>query len=546
MNPNASSRCPLAGLYLRLSDKDRDKGEDQSESIENQRSLLVQEATRRGFRIVDCYIDDGVTGTRFDRPGFSRMIADIEQGKINIVMTKDLSRFGRNYSQAGYYQEEFFPAHKVRYLAILDGYDSDNEYSTTSAPWMNVANEQYARDTSRKIRGAFRSKMESGQFIGAFAPYGYKKHPQNKNLLIIDEVSAANVRRIFQMILDGRLPSEIADTLNSENVPTPAQYRCITHDGLDIAKYSQRQEWTSGMITKITRNQEYLGHIVHNRQKKASFKSRVYLQNPREEWVINESAHEPIVSQDVFDAVQKRKSSRLRRGNTGFQNIFSGIAVCADCGRTMSATQTRKWAQGVYILACGAYKLYGKKECSNHFIDYRHLSSVVYSEIKKSVDTISDAEWDEIASISKTVLSKTSEEAARADEEIADLEAQMKRIDLVIQRLYEDNLSGKISDARFGTMLASYEDQQNKLSSRLETLKRAGAHQKGRTFLKDARAFASLARSVVLPPVLTREMLHAFVDKIVVHQGHYKTVDGVETKHQQIDIHLKFLGLSRI
>ncbi len=536
---SALARQQSAGLYLRLSEKD--KGESESESIDNQRKLLVTEAKKRGFCVVDCYIDDGFTGTNFNRPSFTRMIHDINKGRINIVMTKDLSRFGRNYAQAGYYQDEFFPEHGVRYIAVLDGYDSELEYSTASAPWMNVANEQYARDISKKIKGAFKAKMQDGQFIGAFAPYGYRKHPDDKNRLIVDERSAQVVKRIFRMILEERKPSEIAAQLNRDHIPTPAQYRCQTHPGLDIARYSQRQEWTASIVSKIVQNSEYTGVVVHNRQRKASFKSNTYKQNPRDVWIINKGAHEAIVAQELFDAAQRVRKGRLRRGNTGFRNIFSGIAFCADCGKAMSAAPTRKWQEGKYVLSCGGYKLYGSKACSNHFIDFEHLSALIYREITACVAQMTQFDWDSAAQAFAAARGVPSQSAAA---KINDLTKQIEGMDGIIQQLYEDRMRKVISEDRFQKMLAVYESRQEQLAKQQKELEASPSPDRALR-ATDVRAFAELAKKSLIPQQLTRGMLLAFVDKIIVHQGGYEGEKGSAVKRQKVRVYLKFTEVQR-
>lgn len=526
----------LAGLYLRLSEKD--KGDDRSESIENQRRLLLQEAARRGFKVVDCYIDDGFTGTNFQRPGFERMIADIERGRINMVMTKDLSRLGRNYAQAGYYQEEYFPARRVRYLAVLDGYDSDDECSTASAPWMNVANEQYARDISRKIRGAFHAKMEAGQFIGAFAPYGYRKHPQDKNRLIVDEESAHVVRRIFSMLMEGALPSDIAGILNAESIPTPAQYRRLRSGCEDTSPHPP--EWTASSITKLSRNRVYIGDVVHNRQRRSSYKSKTYLQNAKELWIINEGVHEPIIPLETFEAVQRIKSARLRRGCSDFHNLFSGFAFCADCGHAMSASSTRRWKEGVYNLSCGAYKLYGTKQCTNHFVSYERLKAVVYQELSSRLLALAEDEWEEIA---EAIWAHITEEGIQggmtAASEIHKWKQKTHEIDRIIQRLYEDRLAGTLGENRFEKLLQSYEERQVQLNRAIEEAERAGIPSRSEHLASiGASSPVALAKQIILPQTLTREMLFAFVDRILIHQRQSEGPEKI--KRQKIEVYLKY------
>ncbi len=536
MTSETASCGYLAGLYLRLSEKD--KGEAESESIENQRSLLLQEAEKRGFQVVDCYIDDGFTGTNFHRPGFERMIADIERGKINLVMTKDLSRFGRNYAQAGYYQEEYFPERQVRYLAVLDGYDSANEYTTVSAPWMNVANEQYAKDISRKIRGAFRAKMESGQFVGAFAPYGYRKDPQNKNRLIVEEKSASVVRRIFSMLIEEMLPSDIAGILNAEKIPTPAQYRRLQSEHTDNPPVSS--EWTASSITKLTRSRVYIGDVVHNRQRKASYKSKTYLQNAKENWIINVSVHEPIVSREAFETAQRIKGARKRREGSGFHNLFSGFVFCADCRHAMSASPTRKWREGVYNLSCGAYKLYGTKRCTNHFICYDHLKAILYREISFRILALSKAEWEEIGIALQARLTDEAVRDRPFTSKIYKWRQEMNEIDQIIQNLYEDRLNGTISEERFEKLLKSYEGRQAQLARDIEESEAAVCTHARPCPHVSSPSFFSLAKRIILPEGLTREMLYAFIDQIVIYQGKSEEMDAKRIKRQKIEIHSKY------
>ena len=366
-----------AALYMRLS-KD-DEGPVESASISAQRKMLSAYANERGFTVVDEYIDDGWSGTSFDRPGFKRMIDDIEAKKINMVITKDFSRLGRDYITSGQFTEMYFPERNVRYIAINDGYDSANPYYDI-APFKHVVNEMYARDTSRKIRSAFQTKMQEGSFIGNFAPYGYMKDPDNKNHLIVDPGCANVVCEIFQMAENGQRPSEIAYYLNKSGIASPAVYRCSSRPHLNVDFYSTRKEWTSSTVCKILRNIVYLGHMAQGKTLKPSFKSKAASRLPAGEWYIVENTHEPLVSADTFDSVRKRSISRRRQPKTAFQNIFSGIAKCADCGANMSGSRKKEAA---YNLACGRYKLYGSKECSNHFIDYDLIYNFVLSEARE-------------------------------------------------------------------------------------------------------------------------------------------------------------------
>jgi site-specific DNA recombinase len=371
-----------AALYVRLS-KD-DEGASESASISTQRKMLRNYAQENGFVVYDEYIDDGWSGTNFERPDFRRMVQDIESRKVNLVITKDLSRLGRDYIATGQYTEIYFPSKGVRYIAINDGYDSDSPY-TDIAPFKNVVNEMYARDISRKIRSAFATKMRDGSYIGNFAPYGYKKDPINKNHLIPDEKTSLIVQEVFQMAAEGGKPVEIARHLNSRGVPPPSVYRRSRHPQLGAEHRSKRSEWTSGAVTKLLANIVYLGHMAQGKTTKVSFKSRTTIRNPRRDWIVVMNTHEPIIDQDTFDMARRRTQCRTCKKEGTFFNVFSGIAKCADCGRNMSTVSTRKKGSPA-DLACGGYKLRGSRECSNHFIDYNHLCRIVLDTVSEHTD----------------------------------------------------------------------------------------------------------------------------------------------------------------
>lgn len=314
----------IAGLYMRLS---KDDGAGESSSIKTQRSMLRAYAKEHNFFIYDEYIDDGWSGTNFDRPSFQRMIQDIENKKINLVITKDLSRLGRDYITSGQYTEIYFPSKGVRYIAINDGYDSESPY-TDIAPFKNVINEMYARDTSKKIRSAFITKMYAGKYIGNYAPYGYMKDPENKNHLLIDKEAASIVQQIFSYAENGKKPSEIVKILNDRKLPTPIMYRCMNHPNLDVDKFSRKKEWTVSSVSKLLKNVTYIGNTAQRKTTKVSFKSKATIRNSKSDWIIVENTHEPIISKETFETVQRKSQSRTNVKKDKFCNIFSGIAKC--------------------------------------------------------------------------------------------------------------------------------------------------------------------------------------------------------------------------
>lgn len=522
-----------AALYMRLS-KD-DDGAAESASIITQRKMLRSYAAEHGYVVFDEYVDDGWSGTNFDRPDFKRMIADIEAKKVNMVITKDLSRLGRDYITAGQYTEIYFPSKGVRYIAIHDGYDSDSPYSDI-APFKNVINEMYARDTSKKIRSAFATKMRDGAYIAAFAPYGYQKDPVDKNHLVVDRQSGQVVKRIFRMAAEGAPPAEIARSLNERGIPPPAVYRCMTHDGLDVNAYSKRQEWTSATIAKMLRNVVYLGHIAQGKTTKVSFKSQLTLSNPRDEWIVVENTHEALVDQETFDLVRRRTMARTCEKKGTFYNLFSGIAKCADCGRNMSATGTRKKGSPAN-LTCGGYKLYGAEECSNHFIDYNVLYEIVQASLREQL-AISR---EERAAVLENAQKKQPASAGRQErsKEISSIKKRLRELEGIIAKLYEDNAAGRLGDARMTKLLPKYEQEAETLEQRMAALQNENAAPE--PSLQEAREkLDKLLRQITDVTELTPKLLFKLVDHIEIGQGYYERGEHGKVKHQTVKIFYRF------
>ena len=531
----AKAKSYQAALYLRLS-KD-DDGINESASISTQRKMLQTYARENGFTVYGEYVDDGWSGTNFNRPSWKRLLQDIEDKKVNLVITKDLSRLGRDYIATGQYTEIYFPSKGIRYIAVNDGYDSDRPY-TDIAPFKNIINEMYARDTSNKIRSAFQTKMKDGAFIGNFAPYGYMKDPENKNHLLIDNAVSPIVQEIFRLAEEGSSPSEIAITLNVDKIMTPAMYRCCRRPYLKLDDYSNRKEWTSSMICKMLRNIVYLGHIAQGKTTKVSFKSHITLQNPQDEWIIAENMHEPLISQETFYNVQKRSVARRHLPKTTFINIFSGIAKCADCGRNMSTTVSRRKGN-VYNLVCGGYKLYGKDQCTNHFIDYEVLYDVILCEIKMLL-TMTDEDKEKIlASVPNLSNQK---EKQKETGTVTALKKREKELDRIIEHLYEDNVSGRLDEKRFYKMLASYEAEQKDISSRLASLIRPVKPSDESTAQDAYHKFFTLLNDVTETVELTPELLHKLIDRIEICQGSFDQGQRGGQKHQTIRIFYKFIG----
>lgn len=514
---------------MRLSKDDENSSE--STSIQNQRKMLRAYADENNFFVYDEYIDDGWSGTNFDRPGWQRMISDIESQKINMIIAKDLSRLGRNYITAGQYTEIYFPSKSVRCIAINDGYDSDSPYSDI-APFKNVINEMYARDISKKIRSAFQTKMNEGSYIGNFAPYGYMKDPKNKNHLIIDYAVAPIIKEMFIMAENGNSPSEIAKTFNNKKILTPAMYRCSKRPYLNINNYSLNKEWSSSMVCKMLRNIVYLGHIAQGKTTKVSFKSHTTIQNSQEDWIVAYNMHEPIISQETFENAAKRSISRRIKRKTDFNNIFSGIAKCADCGHNMSITVSRK-KDSCYNLTCGSYKLYGNSKCSNHFIDYNFLYKIIIEDIKKHLK-LSESEKKEVINI----LNSFSIPSIKENESNITLKKREAEIDCIIERLYEDNVNGVLNNDRFLKLLCKYETEQKEIKSQISYIKKDSNNN---NIDNNEYNLNFLINNITEKNRLSVQILKRFIDKIEICQGNFNNTNGIKFKNQTVKIYYKFI-----
>ncbi|EXG88421.1 site-specific recombinase, DNA invertase Pin [Clostridium sp. ASBs410] len=526
-----ASACYKAALYMRLSKDDDGTGE--SSSIGTQRKMLRSYAIENDFEIYGEYVDDGYSGTNFDRPSWKRLLKDIDARKVNLVITKDLSRLGRDYIMTGQLTEIYFPSRGIRYIAVNDGYDSDSPWSDI-APFKNIVNEMYARDTSKKIRSAFQTKINEGAFIGNFAPYGYQKDPQNKNHLLVDPVAASVVREIFEWAEQGAAPSQIAEILNERKVLTPAMYRCAERPYLNSDDYSRRKEWTSGTVCKLLSNPVYLGHIVQGKTVKVSFKSSMTLRKPRNEWVVVEDKHEPLISGETYERVRRRSVSRKSTAVTGFTNIFSGFAKCGDCGRNMSSTGAGRKAKS-RKLVCGGYKLYGRKECTNHFLDYELLYRVVLQEIR-SLLSFTESEKEEIEETLREPVSPG--EMQGEEKAVFSLKKRKKKLGYIIEKLYEDRVNGRISEERFYIMLDSCEKEEKKIAESLALLERPCSLDQESEPASDC-LLSSLLKDISQEKGLSSDLLGKFIDRIEIFQSSEGGEGKAGRKYQTIRIYYK-------
>ena len=526
-----------AALYMRLSRDDESYGD--SVSIETQRTLLRSYAKEHSLNVVDEYIDDGWSGTNFDRPSFQRMMRDVENGIVNCIVTKDLSRFGREHVMMGYYLDFLFPEKHVRYIAIAEGEDTEKGLSDF-VPFKNLFNEWYAKDTSRKVKAAFKAKFAAGQYVSSCAPIGYKKDPTNKNRLIPDEDTRWIIEKIFDLASHGNGAFSIAKQLRGENVPTSGWLN-YQKSGAFANIYANAPEekhymWTPGQVKKILTDEVYIGNSIHNRQSTVSFKNKRRILNPKEEWYRVENTHEAIIPKDVFCQVQKQIASRRRRQKTGDTQIFAGLIKCADCGRSLAYATKPQGNETYGYYRCGKY-VQGLHQCTMHYIRYDVLYAYVLSRLQywSSLAQCDEAKF--AARISSSVECGKDGKVQRQNDELKRLKKRNEELDILFAKLYEDRVCGRITERNFDMLSAKYQAEQASLDENILHLQDAISAEAQNT--SNAQNWFDLIKKYRSPTELTAELLNALIEKIVVHEA-VKQNDG--TREQEVEIYYRFIG----
>ena len=534
---NKKSRDVTAFLYERLSRDDNLEGE--SYSIGNQKKLLAKVAKEKGYTNLVHFLDDGISGVTMDRPGFVEMIRQLEQGKAAAVFVKDLSRLGRNYIEVGRLTEEFFPNHDIRLVAVSDNIDTA-EGENELAPIRNLFNEWYARDISKKRRISNKIKGNAGEPMGQ-PPYGYIKDPNDPKHWIVDDEAAQVVRRVYSMTLEGFGTEQIAAQLEKDDVLTPRAYwltKGIKRPGK--GKQQPPTKWNSSTITKILSLQEYCGDILNFKTYSKSYKNKKRIDNDRENWVVFQDVHEAIIERAVYEQVQqKRGKIRKRRTNNGEHNMFSGLLVCADCGSNLHFHFNQGNPEIKYF-NCSNYKGNRGTCTSTHYVRVDFLEEVVLGEIRRLTKFASLYE-DEFV---KAVIghSQQAEQTDRKlkEKELRTLLARDEELDGLFERIYEDNVPGKLSDDRFAKMSRRYEDEQKELAEKIKKLRSEIEKQSSRSMTTDM--FIGLVRKYTRARELTPRMLNELVEKIEVFNA--EKIDGVW--EQRLRIHYNCVGTIEI
>ena len=520
-----------AALYVRLSRDDDNEGD--SNSIAHQIEILKKYAKERGITSYKIYKDDGYSGTSFNRPGFQEMLADIEAGLVSMVIVKDMSRFGRNYLEVGLYTEIRFPELGVRFIAVNDGVDSDNPFDNDFTPFRNIINEWYAKDTSKKIRAVFKTKGMSGKRLSTQAPYGYLRDTEGN--LSIDPETAPVVRLIFQLAAEGNGPGKIARRLRELEIITPGTLAYQRSGRTDRYDPDHPCIWNVSTIVHILDNRDYLGHTVNFKTSKVSYKSKRVVENPVEKQAVFENTHEALVSQETWEIVQKSRQNRHRPTRMGDMGLFSGLLYCADCGHALNLNRTKAWAREQDNYTCGTYKR-KKGECTAHYIRAVVQEQLVQENLREDLCC---AREDKEAFVQQAMSHHMRAQMKEQEQDRRTLEQQERRIteiDGIIKRLYEDNISGKLTDERFSKMFTDYEREQADLRDSVEDLRRSVEACERQSVNMDS--FLKLVQKYTAPDKLFPELLRAFVEKIVVHAPDKS--NGQRT--QQIDIHYNFIG----
>jgi DNA invertase Pin-like site-specific DNA recombinase len=524
----------ITALYCRLSRDDELMGD--SNSIVNQKAILKKYADDNGFRNTEFYADDGVSGTTFDRPDFNRMMADVEAGRIGTIIIKDMSRFGRDYLKVGYYTEVVFPEAGVRFIAINNGIDSANQTDSDFTPFLNIINEWYAKDTSKKIRAVFKSKGQSGKPLCTNPPYGYLKDPEDKHKWVIDAEAADVVQRIFRLCMSGYGPTQIARQLEERQIVVPTVH--LQSKGINTPARAPENPyaWQGRTVADILEKMEYLGHTVNFKTFKKSYKSKVKLWNNPEDWLVFKNTHEAIIEEGIWETVQKIRDGKRRPSRMGEMGMLSGMMYCADCGAKLYQVRANGWTHDKEYFVCATYRKI-KGGCSSHQIRNVVIEQLVLEDLRRITDFAKHHEQEFIESLRRSSEIEHAEKHRYNLKEYEQVQERIATLDKIIRKLYEDNVLGKISDERFYKMSVDYEAEQKSLTERVASLKQVLESAKQQSL--NTERFLALVRKYTEIPELDAEIIREFIDRIIVYKA--EQTNGQRT--QRIQIYYNCIGV---
>lgn len=526
-----------AGIYVRLSQEDMLAGE--SLSIEHQKLILTKYVREQGWNLVDTYVDDGFSGTDFNRPSVQRLLSDAQTGRINLIICKDLSRFGRNYIEVGQYIDYIFPLHNIRFIALNDNVDTANRDSNAMEmmPVINLFNEWHASSTSKKIKAVNLANAKAGKYTCANAAYGYTKADDEKHTPIIDPEAAEVVRRIFKLRSQGMSPRAIGDQLNAENIPIPSDYRC-QKKGIVNTKYT-RHLWTQVQIRQILDNPIYLGKLAMMRVTSVSYKNHKKVRKDPSEWVVTEDTHEAIISQELWDKVREAEKavSHGKRDGKGVTQPLSGMLFCPDCGYKMKAAGRKRTLKSGELIRecyynCSSYVLHGKELCSTHYISQKQIEAVIIADIRSMAELVVKDEQTARAAFLSKKEQQTSRQSKADIKKLNDSKHRLAELENLMQSVYEDKVMGKIPEHICVSFLEKYEAEQQELRAVIADLEeRLSAEKQDR---EDVEEFIRRLKKYVDVQTLTRELGLELIEYVTV--GAY-----TPNEPREINIYYKFL-----
>jgi len=529
----------VAGLYCRLSKDDGNSVE--SMSIWSQKVMLKQFAESNSIAIYDYYVDDGYSGTNFERPSFKKMITDIENGKINCVITKDLSRLGRNYLQSGAYIEMYFPQKNIRYIAITDGIDTLNSNQNDIMPFKNILNEMYAKDTSKKVKSAIQSRMREGTYIGSKAPFGYLKDPDNKRRLIIDEKTKPIIELIYKLCLEGKGTQLISQELMKRKIPRPSAF-VENAEKLYGLTEENKYQWSHRMVLNVLRDPVYCGNMARNKRPTLSFKNSKRMYIPKSDYIYAKDTHEGIVSEEIWEQVQTMIDKRKCNNKKGlyYDNIFQGLVRCPKCGYALTPKTDYRLKKKELIdfvhFSCSTYKKYGVNACSSHRIEARDLYNIVLEDIQYHGNMALSAKEDFVEKIIEKIEVEKIDEGKELSNKLELKKNQLAELDRSYEQLYEDRLEGNITERNFNLMNVSISKKQDKLIDEIKVLEgdievSFETEDNYKKFMNNISKYAKIKS-------LNRYILNQIIDKIYVYDK--EEIDGQIS--QKVEIHYKFIG----
>lgn len=526
-----------AGIYVRLSQEDMRAGE--SLSIEHQKLILTKYVREQGWNLVDTYVDDGFSGTDFNRPSVQRLLSDAQTGRINLIICKDLSRFERNYIEVGQYIDYIFPLHNIRFIALNDNVDTANRDSNAMEmmPVINLFNEWHASSTSKKIKAVNLANAKAGKYTCANAAYGYTKADDEKHTPIIDPEAAEVVRRIFKLRSQGMSPRAIGDQLNAENIPIPSDYRC-QKKGIVNTKYT-RHLWTQVQIRQILDNPIYLGKLAMMRVTSVSYKNHKKVRKDPSEWVVTEDTHEAIISQELWDKVREAEKavSHGKRDGKGVTQPLSGMLFCPDCGYKMKAAGRKRTLKSGELIRecyynCSSYVLHGKELCSTHYISQKQIEAVIIADIRSMAELVVKDEQTARAAFLSKKEQQTSRQSKADIKKLNDSKHRLAELENLMQSVYEDKVMGKIPEHICVSFLEKYEAEQQELRAVIADLEeRLSAEKQDR---EDVEEFIRRLKKYVDVQTLTRELGLELIEYVTV--GAY-----TPNEPREINIYYKFL-----